>query len=166
MDRHTKYDELSRGENWRRPKVVDIGTPGCDSPYAYSGTDCGYNVDLSTGEMAHLFYDTLGNLAPYDTSGTGPPPGYWGMTNTGPFSNIDLNYYWSGTTYAPGPGSAWNFRFYDGIQFDFPKSNVFYAWAVSPGDALVPVPAVAWLVAGAFVGMGAAAKRRVGTGTA
>lgn len=46
------------------------------------------------------------------------------------------------------------------------KNSLYYAWPVSPGDALVPVPAVAWLVAGAFAGIGAAAKRRAGTGTA
>lgn len=45
---------------WRLPTVTDTGTPGCN--FAYSGTDCGYNVDTATGEMASMFYDTLGNL--------------------------------------------------------------------------------------------------------
>ncbi|MDP2325623.1 MAG: hypothetical protein Q8N51_16575 [Gammaproteobacteria bacterium] len=38
---------------------MDTGTPGCD--FAYTGTDCGYNVDLVAGEMARMFYSTLGN---------------------------------------------------------------------------------------------------------
>ncbi|MGC2049525.1 MAG: DUF1566 domain-containing protein, partial [Gallionella sp.] len=36
--------------DWRLPTVTDTGTPGCN--FAYSGTDCGYNVDTATGEMA------------------------------------------------------------------------------------------------------------------
>ena len=56
--------------NWRLPTVTDTGTPGCDN--AYSGTDCGYNVNTATGEMAHLFYDELGNKAYYNTAGVGP----------------------------------------------------------------------------------------------
>jgi hypothetical protein len=55
---------------WRLPTVTDTGTPGCD--FAYTGTDCGYNVDTATGEMAHMFYTTLGDKAYYDTSGVGP----------------------------------------------------------------------------------------------
>ncbi len=53
--------------DWRLPTVTDTGTPGCN--FAYTGTDCGYNVDLSTGEMAHMFYSTLGNTSHYNTSG-------------------------------------------------------------------------------------------------
>ncbi len=49
---------------------------------AFEGTDCGYNVDTSTGEMASLFYDTLGNIAFYDTSGNGPQAG-WGLPTQG-----------------------------------------------------------------------------------
>ncbi len=61
---HTVYGTF---DDWRLPTVTDTGTPGCN--FAYTGTDCGYNVDTSTGEMASLFYDTLGGLASYDTSG-------------------------------------------------------------------------------------------------
>lgn len=145
---------------WRLPNIVDTGTPGCD--FGYSGTDCGYNVDLSTGEMAHLYYSTLGNLAYYDTSGHGPQPG-WGETKTGPFSNIRPLNYWSGTTYAPRPVDAWHFWFPDGYQDFQGKHHLADAWAVSPGDAVIPVPAVGWLVAGAFAGIGAVAKRGAGT---
>ncbi|MEO8225598.1 MAG: hypothetical protein ABI661_12410, partial [Gammaproteobacteria bacterium] len=37
--------------DWRLPTVTDTAAPGCD--YAYTGTDCGYNVDVATGEMSH-----------------------------------------------------------------------------------------------------------------
>lgn len=53
--------------DWRLPTTTDTGIPGCN--FAYFGTDCGYNVDLSTGEMAHMFYSTLGNTSAYGTSG-------------------------------------------------------------------------------------------------
>jgi hypothetical protein len=144
---------------WRLPTVTDTGTPGCD--YAYTGTDCGFNVDLSTGEMAHMFYSTLGNLGYYDTSGSGPQPG-WGLSNTGPFSNLQPYFYWSGTTLAPSPSNAWYFRFIVGSQVTDGKGFSFYAWAVSSGDsAAVPVPGAVWLFGTALVSVGRALRRRV-----
>ncbi len=118
---------------WRLPTVTDTGSSGCN--YAYSGTDCGYNLDLSTGEMAHMFYSTLGNTGYYDTGGnpTGCTSPTYCLTNTGPFSNLQLGLYWSGTTYAPYPISAWLFHFVLGLQdYDGKELPFNYAWAVSP----------------------------------
>ncbi len=42
----------------------------------------------------------------HDISGSSPQAG-WGLTNTGPFSNIQLDYYWSATEYAAYSGCAW-----------------------------------------------------------
>ncbi|MBS94193.1 MAG: hypothetical protein CL799_07105 [Chromatiales bacterium] len=79
---------------------------------AFEGTDCGYNVDTSTGEMASLFYDTLGNIAFYDTSGNGPQAG-WGLANSGPFTNIQtITTYWYSTE--ESPNGAWGMDFRDG----------------------------------------------------
>ncbi|WKZ11137.1 MAG: hypothetical protein QY320_08390 [Gammaproteobacteria bacterium] len=114
-------------------------------------------MDLSTGEMAHLFYSTLGNTGFYDTSGrpTGcSPSSPYCLTNTGPFSNLQPDSYWSGTTYAPSPGDAWGFSFYYGFQYNNSKSDGFYAWAVRSGDAVVPVPAAVWLFGSALGVMG------------
>jgi len=129
---------------WRLPTMVDPGASGCD--WAYTGTDCGYNVQTGSAattvysEMASLYYDTLGNLAYYDTSGTGPQSG-WGLTNTGPFSNFQSNVYWSGLEYALSTSRAWDFDFYDGLQPNDFKPSSFYALAVRPGDvSAVPVP--------------------------
>ncbi|HLD13726.1 MAG TPA: hypothetical protein VJB18_03320 [Burkholderiales bacterium] len=91
---------------WRLPTVTDTGTSGCN--FAYTGTDCGYNVDTATGEMAHMFYTTLGDKAYYNTSGIAPQAG-WGLTNTGPFSNVQSHDYWSATEYAPNTSYAWYF---------------------------------------------------------
>jgi hypothetical protein len=64
----TNLDPYSSGiSGWRLPTVTDTGPTGCDS--AFSGTDCGYNVDVTTGEMAHMFYTLLGDPARYDSLG-------------------------------------------------------------------------------------------------
>ena len=47
---------------WRLPSIIDTGSPGCDWSYA-GGTDCGYNVDTGSSEMAHMWYVTLGKIA-------------------------------------------------------------------------------------------------------
>jgi hypothetical protein len=147
--------------DWRLPTVTDTGTSGCD--FAYTGTDCGYNVDLSTGEMAHMYYSTLGNTGLYNTSGvatgcsaTSP----YCLTNTGPFSNLQPYLYWSGTEYAPNTSNAWLFDFRYGLQHYHFKSLALYAWAVRPGDiAAVPVPGAVWLFGGALTLLGAVRRR-------
>jgi hypothetical protein len=78
---------------WRLPDTNPVNGVSYNYSFAYDGsTDRGFNNSApgtahagSTGsEMAHLFYKTLGNLAYYDTSGSGPQAG-WGLTNTGRF---------------------------------------------------------------------------------
>ena len=125
-------------DNWRLPTVVDTGTPGCN--YANTGTDCGFNVDTATSEMAHLYYDELGNKAFRDTSGN--EQSGWGLTNTGPFTNFQADLYWSATEYATLTSSAWFFTFYFGKQYAEDKWDGFHALAVSPGDvgAVAAVP--------------------------
>ena len=146
---------------WRLPETVDIDSPGCSTSYT-GVTGCGWNVDTSTGEMASMFYDTLGNLAYYDTAGNGNQPG-WGLTNTGPFDNLIYDAYWSATPYGYNPAftAVFFFDFYDGDQNLTDKSYGKFAWAVHDGDVgtttVVPVPAVVWLFAsGLFclVGLG------------
>lgn len=157
---------------WRLPNTVDTGLSGCD--YAYSGADCGYNVDPLTGEMAHLYYSTLGNIGGFNTNGVIQPcfdlssgqdtlPGYPNLcaTNTGPFSNLNAMPYWSGTTYAPDPGGSWSFRFSGGLQSHDGNSTILRTWAVANGDPLAtPIPAAAWMFGGAL-GVLAAIRRRM-----
>ena len=157
--------------NWRLPAMVDTGAPGCDGN-PYSGSDCGHNVQTISGstvysEMAHLYYVTLGNVAGYTTSGVERPcnetdPSYC-LSNAGPFSNLQPQYYWSSTVYALAshPNMAWSFGFVDGYQgaFDYPYGH--RAWAVLDGDiAPVPTPAAVWLFGGALGALGVL-KRRV-----
>jgi len=141
---------------WRLPTVTDTSSLGCD--FGYAGTDCGYNVDLATGELARMFYSTLGNTGYYDTGST--PTGCNGttpycLTNTGPFSNLQSSAYWSSTEYAPSTSNAWFFDFQNGVQNRTNKLNGFNAWAVHSGDfAVIPLPPAVWLFGSALGVMG------------
>ena len=67
--------------------------------------------------------------------------------NTGPFSNIQPDMYWSATTFAPNTNGAWLFAMGDGSQGSDIKSVSWYGWAVQSGDvSAVPVPAAVWLL--------------------
>ncbi len=150
---------------WRLPTMIDTGAPGCEV-FAYTGTDCGYNVQTGSAattvysEMASLYYDTLGNLAYYDTSGNGSQSG-WGLTNTGSFSNLQSNYYWSGLEYAPNTSYAWDFYFNYGNQGSGSKASSLYALAVRPGDvSAVPAPAAVWLFGSGLMGLLGVMRRK------
>jgi hypothetical protein len=158
--------------NWRLPTTIDADGPdagsapndGCNfTPSQFQGLDCGYNISVHS-EMSHMFYVTLGDKAFYDTTGTGPQPG-WGLTNTGPFANVQANYYWSATQYATNTSFAWSFNFLLGDQGFYNKTaNFYYAWAVHSGDvgaSTVPVPATVWLFGSGLIGLlGMSRKRR------
>jgi PEP-CTERM motif len=147
---------LNGVDSWRLPKIVDTGPVGCD--FNYAGTDCGYNVDTSKSELAHMFYVTLGNQGMYTTAGTlrvvFPP------ANTGPFSNLEALAFWSGTEHAaPYTNYAWYFGAYDGKQNKEYKDFVFNAWAVHDGDVgAVPEPS-AWLLAMSGIVIAGLARR-------
>ena len=69
------------------------------------------------------------------------------------FTNVSYGY-WSGSEYAPNPGSAWVFNTGTGYQLNGIKYGLLYAWAVRPGDvAAVPVPGAFWLFGTALVGL-------------
>lgn len=148
--------------NWRLPNVVDTGAAGCDQ--AFIGTDCGWNVDLTTGEMAHMFYATLGNTPRFDEFGDERDPGDFGLSNTGPFSNLIEDAYWTGTSYALNNTKAWYFNNTGGYQGEFSKTEPFYAWAVHDGDigtAVIPVPAALWLFGSGLLGLAGFGMRRI-----
>ncbi len=129
--------------NWRLPIVYDQDPSGCIA-ITFSGGDCGFNVDTSTGEMAHLFYDELQNIAFYDISGNGPQQGY-GISNSSFFVNLESYVYWA----VPDQSTivAWTFSFENGAQDVHNAGDTFYAMAVHDGDigAMVPLPTAWWL---------------------
>jgi hypothetical protein len=90
----TYYDSIRNVtyDDWRLPTTTDTGTPGCN--WAYGGTDCGYNVDPASSEMAHLYFVGLGNLSYYTTTGANSAAYAGGanssstLDNVGPFTNF------------------------------------------------------------------------------
>ncbi|MCP3663388.1 MAG: DUF1566 domain-containing protein [Gammaproteobacteria bacterium] len=122
--------------DWRLPTITDNGNDGCN--WGNSGTDCGYNTDTTGSELGYMWYDILGNIPYYNTSGSGPQAG-WGLTSTGAdgvdFLNLQSSYfYWSGTEYVPRTYYAWLFNTGYGLQSYGYKYNEFYAWVVRDGD--------------------------------
>jgi hypothetical protein len=109
---------------WRLPATNPIdGTTADDASVSYIGSeDSGYNVSApgtlyagsTASELAYLFYNTLGDKGYCDpttstvSSCSGPQAGY-GLSNTGPFSNVRSSTYWSATEYAPSTSNAWLF---------------------------------------------------------
>jgi MYXO-CTERM domain-containing protein len=130
-------DDLVVGtySDWRLPSVRD-SNGGC---VWGRNTQCGYNVSTITSELAHMYYVTLGDRGYIDASGVYDPT--FGLSNTGPFSNVQSGHYWSGVEYAPYSGHAWYFDMDRGYQNGYNKNYAFYAWAVHDGDvAVVPEP--------------------------
>ena len=99
------------------------------------GTDGGWRDGSNNpvSEMGHMFYVTLGNLGRCDPAlpwCTVRPE--WGLTNSGPFSNIELSNYWSDTQW--NSTTSWDFNINAGSQnLNFSVQN-FFAWAVYDGD--------------------------------
>lgn len=156
---------------WRLPTTSPVDGVSYNHYFSDDGsTDFGYNISAlgsaypgSTGsEMAHLFYNTLGNLAHHDTSGN-PQSGY-GLSNTGLFVNVHSFVYWSATEALPSTNFVWNFIMVGGFQDFGHKAGGFGAWAVHDGDVgastVLPVPAAVWLFGSGLLGLGAAARKR------
>ncbi len=136
--------------DWRLPQTRPVNGTSYVYDWSHVGsTDRGENVSApgsaysgsTASEMAHMFYNSLGNIGEYDVSGEYRPPN-WGLQNTGPFVNLQEWYYWSGTEYAPVSEDAWCFSYNFGSQTGLYKlvgdDNGLHAWAVRDGD-VVPV---------------------------
>lgn len=145
---------------WRLATMTDTGAPGCEG-LAFSGTDCGFNVSTGASELAHMFFVTLGNRAIVNAARVSQSGG---LSNTGPFSNVKANAYWTDVTNAPFRGSAWAFYNNQGYQGPASKELEFSAWAVRTGDvSAVPEPeGVAMALAA--VAAGVCVRRRVNSG--
>lgn len=79
----------------------------------------------------------------------------------GPFSNVQSDFYWSGTDY--DVDNAWSFGFnalgYQSLNDKVEYDN--YAWAVYTGDvAAVPLPAAIWMFGSGLLGLVAVSRRK------
>lgn len=166
-------------DNWRLPTITPINGVALNTTFSTNGgTDSGYNVSAPGsvyqgsvgGEMAYMFYNTLGNPGYFTVAGQ------WSgcyvsssdtcLNNTGPFSYVQAEIYWTDLEYAPNTVNAWAFGMNDGNQYAGNyKGNTYYAWAVSSGDIAAPVPeADVWAMLLAGLGLVAymGSRRRAG----
>lgn len=157
-------------DDWRLPSVAPLNGTNfvLTAPIAYDGSkDRGYNVSApgsaypysTASELAYMFHINLGNLGYYAldaTASTDPPQPGWGLTNTGPFANLQADIYWTNTVY-PLPNWAFRFDFDLGVQLGDDTTqpfNTWRAWAVRDGDvAVVPEPAGLSMVGAALAGL-------------
>jgi hypothetical protein len=167
---------------WRLPDTNPIDGISYDGPVFSSNDgsrDAGLNITAPgswsegslASEMAHMYYNTLGNLSPckpysIPDGPCQPETGDWGLTNTGPFSNISavsFDEYLSGSQYL---NYTFVFNFADGAQnyettFNLNTTFTKKAWAVRDGDVgVVPVPAAIWLFGSGLLGLIGIARRK------
>ena len=135
------YDSVRKvtWTGWRLPTVSPVGA-AFNYRFSNNGTtDVGYGITSPNSEMAYMYYVNLGNLG-YCTPDNGSPGACamqsgWRLHHTGPFDNLQSDYYWSGTAYAPVPAhDAWTFGTLYGNQINDFQNDQLFAWAVRPGD--------------------------------
>lgn len=160
--------------NWRLPNILPIN--GISSNYNLTTrdngtTDRGRNIarpgtayaGSTQNELAHLFYDTLGNVSEYSVSGSdvdGCPGNASCLVNSGLFSNLQGAAHWSGQK--SGQYHAMWFSFGNGYQNTALITEDRFVMAVIGGDVTpVPLPPAVWLLGTALLGLfGVTRKQR------
>lgn len=139
---------------WRLPTLNPINGVTFDGIYANNATtDYGFALTTTDGtdggwrdsagnpasEMGHMYYVTLGNIAhcsPDYNDRCIVQPGS-GLSNTGPFSNVQNNSYWADLETGDNIDYAWLFGFSTGKQGAY--DGIASAWAVHDGDVGTPI---------------------------
>jgi hypothetical protein len=122
------------GQNsWRLPTTILPDGP-CGGSFLG-----GFEYNCSGIEMGHLFYKSLGNMAPYSPAGVFQPD--YGVKNAGPFLHLEGKSYWSSTEWSANTAVAYRFDFSSGGLDETDKTFSFpTAWAVIDGEIATPVP--------------------------
>jgi len=127
-------------DDWRLPATLPVNSVSYDTLVTFDGTtDFSVNIISRNSEMGYMYKVELENLAfwpPTATSiGNPPQPGY-GLSNTGPFINLQPGMYWS--FHILGSDRPWCFDWgedFAGMQGAcFKSSGMGYAWAVRGGN--------------------------------
>ena len=117
---------------WRLSSMVDGPVVnGSDG-----STTSGYNI--TTSELGYLFYTELRNKGALDVNGNAQVG--FGLTNVGPFANLQSSMYWSGTDSSQYQSSAWYISTYFGAQGVNGEAGPLLALAVRPGHLVVNHP--------------------------
>ena len=164
---------------WRLPTVAPINGSSFDTIFSNNATtDVGYARTTTNGtdggwrdgsgasvsEMGFMYYVNLAHLGFCTPNGGGSSSSCneqagWGLTNTGPFSNVQSGLYWSGTEL--NSNLAWLFAFDFGAQSASNKNGNLFAWAVHSGDvSAVPISGAVWLFGSGLIGLLGLARRK------
>ncbi len=167
--------KLGGFDNWRLPQALPVNGSYYIWGYTPNGsTDLGFNMGTpdsaypgsKASELAHLFYVTLGNKGQYDVYGN--PQSGGGLTNKGPFVNLQGYWYWTSTEM--DAGTAIEFGPARGLQWYEPKASTnILTLAVAgdigplpPGPGPVPLPGAIWLLGPGIMGLAAVRRRLKG----
>jgi len=144
--------QLSYGghNDWRLPTIDGLGQQDYD--LSYDNGVYGFNVNTETSELAHLYFDELGNASYYDRAGE--LQSSYGLENTGLFINFESWDYWTNEEFYLNTDYIWLFDFYSGYQFMHFRTDSYFSMAVADGDiGAVPVPASVWLFGSGLIGL-------------
>lgn len=135
--------------DWRLPSVSPVNGTSFSTFYSFSGSsDRGYNTNPDFSELAHMFFNNLGNVAYFTPGGIGPQSGSDSFESNFidgesgeiySFENIG-NVYWSGTVDDPFLNAAWAFNFKTnsglslGEQSLYNDASSLSVWALRDGD--------------------------------